>query len=470
MKGVTYWQYHPFLPLDRQAETLLPYIARIAPTRFGARLEWFDRGYGGGHTLCFRRHRGESPMEEVALAGPEAVLDGLAEECDYEMFVRRDGAEGKSMLRLFRTGFVPGDAVVHYLHPLDDAYAFSGKALCSPSIAILPSGRFVVSMDLFAGRRPQNLTLLYYSDDQGATWHYLNDLFPCYWGKLFVHRGRLHMLAHAAEYGDLLIGASDDEGATWTAPTPIFRGSGMFCASGPHKAPMPVIEHGGRLCTAIDFGSWEADRGHGQGMLSIDAGSDLLKADNWALSDSFLRYDPSWPGAVVGQSSGALEGNMVVSPKGELINMLRYQINDAQPNHGRAIQLLADADRPEKPLAFLRIVEMNGGSNSKFQLRQDPATKKYFAICSEYVDGMPNSMRSVLSLAASDDLISWKIVKRLVDYRHLPPGDTGFQYCDFQFNGEDIVFVCRTAFNRPRNYHDANYTTFHIIKNFHSLA
>jgi hypothetical protein len=161
---------------------------------------------------------------------------------------------------------------------------------------------------------------------------------------------------------------------------------------------------------------------------------------------------------------------MVVSPKGELINMLRYQIHDARPSHGRAVQLLADAERPEKPLAFLRIVEMNGGSNSKFQLRQDPATKKYFAICSEHVDGMPGNMRSVLSLAVSDDLISWKIAKRLIDYRHLPPSDIGFQYCDFQFKGEDILFVCRTAFNRPRNYHDANYTTFHIIKNFHSLA
>ncbi|MBQ7821962.1 MAG: hypothetical protein IJ391_06755 [Clostridia bacterium] len=42
----------------------------------------------------------------------------------------------------------------------------------------------------------------------------------------------------------------------------------------------------------------------------------------------------------------------------------------------------------------------------------------------------------------------------------------GFQYIDFIIEGEDILFQCRTAMNNAKNYHDTNYSTFHIIKNF----
>ena len=35
--------------------------------------------------------------------------------------------------------------------------------------------------------------------------------------------------------------------------------------------------------------------------------------------------------------------------------------------------------------------------------------------------------------------------------------------------GEDILWLCRTAMNNPHNYHDSNYTTFHRIQNFRHL-
>ena len=36
-------------------------------------------------------------------------------------------------------------------------------------------------------------------------------------------------------------------------------------------------------------------------------------------------------------------------------------------------------------------------------------------------------------------------------------------------NGEDIIFVCRTALNNPNDYHNSNYQTFDIIKDFRNL-
>ena len=49
----------------------------------------------------------------------------------------------------------------------------------------------------------------------------------------------------------------------------------------------------------------------------------------------------------------------------------------------------------------------------------------------------------------------------------------GFQYIDWQFEDNDIVFLSRTAFDDEEGgavrYHDANFLTFHRIENYKSL-
>ncbi len=45
----------------------------------------------------------------------------------------------------------------------------------------------------------------------------------------------------------------------------------------------------------------------------------------------------------------------------------------------------------------------------------------------------------------------------------------GFQYADWQFDGDDLVAVVRTAWGAG-NYHDANFITFHRVKNFRTLT
>ena len=50
----------------------------------------------------------------------------------------------------------------------------------------------------------------------------------------------------------------------------------------------------------------------------------------------------------------------------------------------------------------------------------------------------------------------------------------GFQYPDWQFDGEDLIAVVRTAFDDEtggaHNAHDANYLTFHRWPRFRSLT
>lgn len=45
---------------------------------------------------------------------------------------------------------------------------------------------------------------------------------------------------------------------------------------------------------------------------------------------------------------------------------------------------------------------------------------------------------------------------------------------DWQFDGPDIIAVCRTAWDDAdsgaRNFHDANYLTFHRIADFRQRA
>ena len=70
---------------------------------------------------------------------------------------------------------------------------------------------------------------------------------------------------------------------------------------------------------------------------------------------------------------------------------------------------------------------------------------------------------------ASSDLKSWRVVCDLIDRRYESIEKIGFQYVDFEIEGDDIIYLCRTAINGANNYHDSNYQTFHRIKKFREL-
>lgn len=158
-----------------------PYVCRVAPSETSVRLEWLETGEGKTYTVFFAK-RGEALMPVMETNEAYADVCGLERDTDYEFQVT-DG-ESQSRARLARTQTAVG-TVVNYLHPDDEAYAFSGRYLCSPSMVRLPGGALLASMDLFAPNAPQNLTLIFRSDDDGVTWHYVSELMPCFWGRMF---------------------------------------------------------------------------------------------------------------------------------------------------------------------------------------------------------------------------------------------------------------------------------------------
>lgn len=370
----------------------------------------------------------------------------------------------KSPVRLLKTGVVPG-TVINYIHPEDYTYNSSGRSPASPSIVRASDGRLFVSHDIYWKLGGQNISKVFVSEDNGASWKYLSDIEPCFWGKLLIHHDKLYMLGMSTEYGALLIYKSDDWGITWSEPVTILE-AGSREKGGPHKAPMPIVEHKGRLWTAIDYGSWDTG-GHASGVVSVPVDADLMDARNWDATP-FLQYNSGWEGTITGGTPGLLEGNIVVTPEGELVNFLRYHTIGGTPDYGRAIMLRADQTNPRSGLEFYRVVDFPGNM-TKFTIAYDEVSKRYYSLVNR-VTNENLKQRNILTLVSSPDLIHWEIKRDVLNYEDngWPEDSTkaAFQYVDWLFEGDNIIAVSRTAINGAYNYHNANHITFHRFRNF----
>ncbi|HUW20755.1 MAG TPA: FG-GAP-like repeat-containing protein [Sedimentisphaerales bacterium] len=335
----------------------------------------------------------------------------------------------------------------------------SGIYLGCPGIAILPNGDYVASHSFFGPASEKNRMAVFRSGDSGKTWQHLTDLVGQWWSTLFVHRGRLYIIGVNKAYGDIVIRRSTDGGKSWTEPKSKTRG--LLLKGNYHCAPVPVVVHKGRIWRAFEEKGWKAF------VMSAPADADLLKADNWTVSNR-LPVDKD----MVGKKW--LEGNVVVTPQGGLVNILRTQphparaaVLDISPN-GRNISF----DAKEGIINF-------PGANKKFTIRYDRLSGKYWSLVNIVTDPGPleldaNEHRNTLALTCSKDLKNWEVRYIPLSFMkgaHLTPENNkfGFQYIDWLIEGDDIIFVSRTAWGwgTPRS-HDANYFTFHRIPNFRS--
>ena len=451
MIGITKWNHTPFtLCTDPTIKQEL-FITQILPHVDGFTVKYRDID-GDCHMLCYRE-RGEQTWQESA----EFTVKGLPCDRLYEVAVKRKSGE-MTAARLVYT-YEPIGTIVNYLHPEDPAYISSGKYLCSPGICVLPSGKLLASMDIFDHKAAQNLTLIFESNDKGLSWDYVTELRPCFWGKLFVHRERLYMLGMSCEYGDLLIGSSDDEGRTWTPPVRLFSGTNAG-EIGWHKAPMPIIKHEGMLYTAIDYGAWKYG-GHANSIASCASDADLLDPRNWHMTTP-LPFDDGVAGMPQGKLAGLLEGNAIVAPDGSIVNMLRLQQYAATPNVGNAV-ILRMVDR-DKPLVQDRVIRFPLGASSKFVVLKMRNT--YVAVGNEWHDTAQPAARNLLSVAISFDLENWQVVERVVDKSAEDCRKIAFQYPDMALVGDDLIILSRTAYGGAASFHDTNSITCHRVSNF----
>ncbi len=356
---------------------------------------------------------------------------------------------------------------------IDHIPASSGIYIGSPSLAVLPGGDYVASHDEFGPKsRERKLAVshVFRSGDRGRTWKRISTVEGAFWSKLFVHRGALYFIGTDRHYGNAVIRRSDDGGATWTSPTDgrngLLRDDGEY-----HCAPMPVIEHGGRLWHGMERRDPPAGWGVNfrAGMFSVPVDADLLDASRWTFS-GFLPSDRSWNG---GDMGGWLEGNAVVAPDGGLVDVLRVQTRS--PDEKAALVRISPDGKSASFDPAEGFVRFPGGAK-KFAIRFDPQTKMYWSLATivheRHRAPNPGGIRNTLALTRSADLREWEV--RCILLYHPDVKKHGFQYVDWLFDGEDLIAACRTACDDGQggahNNHDANYLTFHRFGNFRRLT
>lgn len=340
------------------------------------------------------------------------------------------------------------------------------KFIGSPSILILPNGNYLASHDFFGPNAKRSETSIYRSIDEGNTWQLISNIKDQFWSNLFYHNDALYIMGTTKEYGFVVIRKSTDNGQTWTTPTN--KNNGILLDDGEyHTAPVPTVVYDGRIWRSMEDRNPPTDWGKyfRTFVMSAPVESNLLNAASWETTNR-ISYDQSWPG------SAWLEGNIVITPKDYLWNILRNHTESGERAAIVRVGLTGKVITFDPETGF---IDFPGGS-VKFTIRYDPVSEKYFSLVNHILErfkgGNPERTRNTLALISSDDLLNWKINSIVLQDPSV--SNVGFQYVDFQFDRDDIIFVSRTSFfendGRGTNQHDSNYLTFHRVSNFRSLV
>lgn len=367
-------------------------------------------------------------------------------------------------LRVANTAPIPG-TVITQVRELRRTH------ITNPNLLILPDGSYLAAC---SGVSLQRNVDFYRSTDRGATWkHWSQGRYPINFYTVFLHQGALYMMGTATPRGDIIICRSDDMGRTWSFPDETRSDEGILLRGKYHSAPVPVVVHGGRIWRAMETNTpGEKRRAF---VMSAPVDADLMQASSWSRSEQ-LDYDPAW---IDGNGFRQwIEGNIVVAPDQSLVNVLRVD----EHTYGRSAAIVRVLS-PER-LAFdprRDIVEMPGGGK-KFTIRYDSLSQRYWsltsAVCEEfrglahggiYANGIHCGLiRNTLTLISSKDLRHWKVERTVI--RSDNPFFDGFQYVDWQFDGDDLIAVIRLAMEEPRGLpnrqHDANFLVFKRIERF----
>ncbi len=394
-------------------------------------------------------------MKYVFLLAVSALL--LATACTSTVNIARVQYDG------------PGKAIAH-------SPAAKRIYVGSPAIVILPDGTYLASNDFFGPNSEARvdglpITRIYKSLDRGETWTFQTDLIGQFMSNFFMHNDDLYILGThkgGADGGNLVIRKSSDQGQTWT--TPSDASNGLLRTGRYHTAPTPVVEHGGRLWRAVEnidgavriWPKWFQAL-----MVSAPVDSDLLDAKSWTLSNA-MPYDSTY---LNGYFYGWLEGNAVVGPNQTMLNILRVHTYD-QVNERIAVTNV-NADGTGMTFDAATGFKIFPGGGKKFTVRYDTTSGRYWTLSNHVpekdlrIESL-DKIRNTLALVSSTNLTNWTVHATVL--QHEDKEFHAFQYVDWQFDGEDIVAVSRTAYDDglggANSAHNNNFLTFHRVENF----
>lgn len=349
----------------------------------------------------------------------------------------------------------------------------TGRYIGSPSLCVLPNGTYIATHDEFGPRSSEfrsAQTLVFQSKDKGMTWEKITQIDGQFWSNLFFHRGSLYLMGTNKHHGNLIIRKSDDDGYTWTIP--YLKSNGLILEGEYHTAPMPIVYQNGRIWRAVEYATAptsEWGKRYSAMVVSAPVDADLLDAESWQKTN-YLSFNSDY---LNGNFRAWLEGNAVVDPDGNVVDILRVDIPAGIEEQAAVVRISQDGKiasfDPDRDF-----IQLPGGSK-KFTIRYDERSKRYWMLTNyispEYKERHPAGVRNKQALCSSSDLREWMVHQVVLD--HPDVEKHGFQYVDWLFEGDDIIFLSRTAYDDDsegaNNNHDANFLTFHRIVNFRNL-
>ena len=299
--------------------------------------------------------------------------------------------------------------------------------IVDPDLIIMPNG------DYIAGARggpieKKVFIRLWKSTDKGKTWKSLNkDNTFARHATLFYYKGALYLFGDKTDgYG--AIEKSTDGAVTWPEDVTLkfkFR-----------TAPSHAVVAKNRVWIATEYD-------HGSSVFSASLDSDFMNPDSWTLAK---RIDAFYSGNESDLVATRNDGYPVIMPKnGYKDRVLNINETVADKN----------VDAMELP-----------GSGSKYSAIYDPVSDKYWALTS--YSTLPNNIRTGIALFSSTDLKTFKFDRQVLTGKS--SSFHGFNYPFMQIDGDDVVFVLRTAWEnedgQAQRWHDANMFTFHRVRDF----
>jgi hypothetical protein len=364
---------------------------------------------------------------------------------------------------------VPGVVVSH-------SPASTGIYLSSPSLVILPDGRYCATCDEFgpgSTERTSGVTRVFTSRDRGRTWEPLPKVKPAFWSTLFVHRKALYLIGstNSGDNSRLFIRKSPEWGQTWSTLTDPENGL--------LRPDVPVQTNAGSITICNDrlwFGSvfdLLGPRGWGTSfrffVMSAPLKADLRKDSSWTYSTPIV----SNPTFLQGGFHGLVEGTIATGPAGSPITLYRVDYPGLQEKG-----LVAKVSQDGTILGFDPLKDFINfpGGCKKFIVRYDPASKLYWSLSNwvpkRHAGFNVERTRNTLALIGSPDLYHWTI--HTVVLHHPDVNFHAFQYVDFQFDGNDLIALSRTAYDDglggAHSQHDANFITFHRFQSFRDFT
>ena len=368
-------------------------------------------------------------------------------------------------------------------HNPDPEYYVEGPGLVrlddGALVAVVP---VVPRVEWSAARRVgHSVTHIMRSGDGGKTWQPLADL-PYYSAAPWTHRGTLYLFANKpgvkSRNDDLLLLRSGDGGRTWSEPVTLFAGHFWNCHTG-----MAVRDN--HLYWAVDDLSLGVKRG--PRAVVGDLSGDVMNPGSWRMSEPVPF--PGVPDALTNPKlaelpSQYLEPN-VLNVRGHL-RVLATVKPKRQSTAGLCAVLDLNDDGGKLDLKFTQFHPMPGGQ-LKFCVQWDEASQMFWATANLVVDsqgafdwwaegekrgnfafasGLGGNDRRFLMLLYGVDGLNWLHAGCVAQAGKI---SQSFMYARPVIDGNDLAIIARSSVNAP-NQHDADYATFHRVRDFRKLA